>query len=363
MRFPGWKNRCWGRPRRVAIAVLAAIGLALASTWMPVPPFVFDDAAILLTVGAAVAWGLGPAISAAVVSVTAAGVLQAPAGFRAIGVEAALDLALMLGIAVLVQRLVARARDAQTAAEHAARRERHVREARERMVATVAHDLATPLTAVSGTLQFARRFGLTRDHERGRVLQRLETAAARATSLVKTLADTQDLGGIRPDRVSRISLREVVCPIVEMMDQVSEQHPVVLDAGPADVIIDADAERLQRVFENLLTNAIKYSPAGGPIDVSIGKDNHCAVVIVRDRGMGIAPDVRSRVFDFSYRSPEASATSDGQGFGLSIAAHIVTGHGGTIEAHDAEGGGTALIVSLPLAYAARSAAAVAQSRV
>ena len=347
-----WKKTGSERPRRFAMAVLAALCLASASSWMAVPPFVVDDAVIVLTVGAAVAWGLGPAITAAVVSVTAAAVMQTPTSPRATGVEAALDLALVVGIGVLAHRLVARARDAQAAAEHAARRERHVREARERMVATVAHDLATPLTAVSGTLQLARRFGLSRDHERGRMLQRLETATARATSLVKTLADTQDLGGVRPDKVSRISLREVVRPIVEMMDQVSERHPVVLDAGPADVIIDADAERLQRVFENLLTNAIKYSPAGGPIDVSIGKDNHCAVVIVRDRGMGIAPDVRGRVFDFSYRSPEASATSDGRGFGLSIAAHIVTGHGGTIEALDADGGGTALIVSLPLAHAA-----------
>ena len=149
--------------------------------------------------------------------------------------------------------------------------------------------------------------------------------------------------------VKTCDLRTVVSPIVQMMERCSERHPVMLSTPDEPVFVVADAERLQRVLENLLNNAIKYSPDGGGIEVSLGVDGTSAILRVRDHGIGISAAARPHVFDRSYRAPEASAYAPGLGLGLSIAAQVVSKHGGTIEAAPAEGVGTALVVRLPLA--------------
>jgi two-component system sensor histidine kinase MprB len=109
------------------------------------------------------------------------------------------------------------------------------------------------------------------------------------------------------------------------------------------------------VLENLINNAIKYSPDGGAVEVSVEVDGGEAILLVRDHGIGISPDALPRIFDRSYRAPEAAARAPGLGLGLSIAAQVVTRHGGTIGAAAAEGGGTILTVRLPRATAAQAA--------
>jgi signal transduction histidine kinase len=198
------------------------------------------------------------------------------------------------------------------------------------------------------TVQVAR-LKRTVDVDWSRLLERLATATARATSLVRMLSDARALDtdalGLT---VKTCDLRTVVAPIVQMMDRFSEQHPVLLSVPDEPVLVDADAERLQRVLENLVNNAIKYSPDGGAIEVCLVVDGTAAVLRVRDRGIGISPAALPRVFDRSFRAPEASAYAPGLGLGLSIAAQVVARHGGTIEAAPADGAGTDVIVRLPL---------------
>jgi signal transduction histidine kinase len=140
----------------------------------------------------------------------------------------------------------------------------------------------------------------------------------------------------------------VVTPIVTMMDRVSERHPLILTVPHHPVPIRADAERLQRVLENLVSNAIKYSPGGGAVEVSMDVDGEHAVLRVRDHGIGIAADVVPRIFDRSYRAPDAGRHAPGLGLGLSIAAEVVHRHGGTITAVAAQSGGTVFEVRLPI---------------
>ena len=120
------------------------------------------------------------------------------------------------------------------------------------------------------------------------------------------------------------------------------------------VFVEADAERLQRVLENLVNNAIKYSPDGGAIEVSVAVQDDAAVLRVRDYGIGISPAVLPHVFERSFRASEASAQAPGLGLGLSIAAQVVARHRGTISAGPAEDKGTAVVVRLPLAGQPRS---------
>jgi two-component system, OmpR family, sensor histidine kinase MtrB len=183
-----------------------------------------------------------------------------------------------------------------------------------------------------------------------RVLARLETASARAASLVKTLSDAQALESEELGlQLATHDLRDVVAPIVDMMDRLSERHPVVLALPDRRVLVHADAERLQRVLENLVNNAIKYSPDGGAVEVSVACEGDQAVLRVRDYGVGISPEALPRIFERSYRAPEAAAYAPGLGLGLSIAAHVVARHGGTIGAAAADGSGTTFWVRLPLA--------------
>jgi len=150
--------------------------------------------------------------------------------------------------------------------------------------------------------------------------------------------------------VATHDLRALISPIVHMMDRFSERHPVLLAIPDCPVVVRVDADRLQRVFENLVNNAIKYSPDGGAVEVSVVLDGDQTVLRVRDHGIGISPDALPRIFDRSYRAPEAAAHAPGLGLGLSIAAQVVARHGGTIHAAAADGSGTIVSVRLPLAF-------------
>ena len=334
------------------VATGVPVGITYAIAWLGWPPFIFEHVIVLLVVVIAIPWGLGPAVVAAVVSVLSDNVLlREPIGRPAItGFRDVLDLLLFTAVAIVISELVRRAHRARLVAERAAERERRAREDRDRLIATVTHDLATPLSVLGGTVQFMKLRGTASEADLSRLLGRIETASARATSLVRTLADAQALEsqdfGLRLDTHD---LRKLVAPIVEMMDRFSERHPVVVVTPDQPVHVIADADRLQRVLENLINNAIKYSPEGGAVELSISSDRDHALVRVRDYGIGISPEALPRIFETTYRAQEAMTCAPGLGLGLSIAAQVIERHRGTIEAAPGEGRGTTFTVRLPLA--------------
>jgi signal transduction histidine kinase len=340
------------QPTGYFAALIVPIALTYTITSTNLPPFVFEHLVVLLVVGIAIPWGLRPAVVAAVVSVMSDNVLlREPIGRPTItGYRDVVDLALFATVAIIVSGLVRRAHTARAIAQEAALRERAAREERDRLIATITHDLATPLSVLNGSVQFAKRRGTLPEADLSRLLVRLETASARATSLVKTLSDAQALEsegfGLT---LATHDLRMLVVPIVEMMDRLSERHPVIVAIPDAVIVVRADADRLQRVLENLVNNAIKYSPEGGAVEVSVAADGADAMFSVRDYGIGISPSALPRIFDRTYRAPEAGGHAPGLGLGLSIAAEVVKRHGGTITAASAEGGGTIVTVRLPLA--------------
>lgn len=347
---------------RVA-AYTAAFAIPVAITYLVaalrLPPFVFEHLIVLLVVGVAITWGVGPSVVAALVSVLSDNVLlREPIGRPTIsGYRDVLDLALFAVVAVVISSLVRRAHAARVVAQHAAERERRAREDRDRLIATITHDLATPLSVLRNTVQLARHRGAAHEVDLGQLLNRLDTASARATSLLRMLSDAQALesDGFDLD-IGTHDLVAVITPIVSMMDRASERHPLILTAPHHPVVVRADAERLQRVVENLISNAIKYSPAGGAVEVSIEVDTGHAVMRVRDHGVGIAADALPQIFNRSYRAPGAGNYAPGLGLGLSIAAEVVQRHGGHITAVPMHSGGTVFEVRLPIGPMNRLAA-------
>jgi len=340
-----------------AVAVAGPLAIMFGLVGFRLPAFVLEHLSLLLVVAMAVRWGIGPALLAAVVSVFADNLLlREPFGRPTIsGIHDVTDLGLFAIVAVTIGWLIAAARRETARAEEAAHRERQAREDRDRIVETLSHDLATPLTAISGTVRFAQRYGELAAVDMPRLLARLETAAARATSLRKSRQDARAIesGGLHM-RLEPLDLRDALAPIVEMLDRVSDRHPIALAMSDEPVPIEGDAERLQRVIENILSNAIKYSPHGGRIEVSLSPEPESAVLSVRDHGIGVSAAALPRIFQPSFRAAEAADTAAGLGLGLSIAAEIVRLHGGAITAMNAEPG---LIVSLRLPLARSSVVA------
>ena len=333
---------------------VSAFALPVALTYVcasvAVPAFVFEHVVVLLVLAVAVPWGLGPAVVTVVVSVASDNLLlREPIGSPTItGFRDALDLLLFAVVAIVVSSLVTRERVARLLAQQAADRERRAREERDRLVATVTHDLATPLSVLSGTVQFVKLRGATHV-DWSNLLNRLETATSRATSLLRLLADAQSLDEEHLDlALTSHDLRSLVAPIVQMMDRFSERHPVLLFVPDRSVVVRADGGRLQRVIENLVNNAIKYSPSGGAVEVTVDTQGDEAILRVRDHGIGISADALPRIFERAFRAPEAALHAPGLGLGLSIAAQVVQQHGGAISAHRADGAGTCVVVRLPL---------------
>lgn len=334
---------------------LLAVALPLAAILLTVrigaPAFVFEHLIVLLVVALALIGGYGPAIVAAVTATAGDNILlREPIGRPAItGARDAADFALFLAVAATVGWLVDRLQIARTRAVDAAARERTAREERDRLVATITHDLATPLSAIQGTIQFARKHQGLSSIDFPRLLVRLETAAARATSLIRSLRDARSLAEHQLSLdCAPVDLRSIVEPTVQMLDRMSERHPIVFAMPATPIVVHGDAERLGRVVENLITNAIKYSPEGGPVEVDLADDRDSAVMKVADCGIGIPAADYERLFEAGFRVKETAGVAPGLGLGLYIAAEIVTRHGGTIRASPNKPKGTILTMRIPI---------------
>lgn len=340
-----------------ASALATPLIVMIVGSRLGMPAFLFEHTIILLVVGIAVAGGLGPAVVAAIAAALGDNILlRDPAGKPTIeGARDILDAVLFVVVAIAVGWLVASARESKRRAEMAAQRERHAREERDGVVAMIAHDLATPLGVIRGSIQLAPRGGAASAADLDRLWMRLDRAAARATSLMRTLGDVRTLeAGELSLNVDAVDLRAVITGVVQMMDRVSERHPVALIVPAHPVLVEGDSERLQRVFENLIGNAIKYSPEGGAIAIGLVASSGEAVVTVQDHGIGIPREALGRIFERGYRSKEAQAIAPGLGLGLSISHEIVKRHGGSLEVRSSTPSGSLFMVRVPLTATARS---------
>jgi heavy metal sensor kinase len=236
---------------------------------------------------------------------------------------------------------------AQTVNEMIGRLERSFAEVR-RFTADASHELRTPLTAIRTEVEVALGGpAVTADQER--LLGSILEECARLTRLTDQL-----LALAREDAAARsapepVDLSALVGAVADNMRPLAEAKGLALHVkAPAGVWVPGDGVRLRQVFYNLLDNAIKYTPAGGTVDIQIEATPRAAVVTVRDTGIGIAPEHLPHVFERFYRVDKARSRAEGgTGLGLSIARSIVVAHGGEIELASVPGEGTTCTVTLP----------------
>jgi signal transduction histidine kinase len=228
---------------------------------------------------------------------------------------------------------------------------------KEAFLDAVAHDLGNPLTTVKGQAQLLRRRA-----RQGRAdlatletsLAAIEAATDRATRLIGELTDTARLEAQRPLELRRTAIDLVAlaeASITEFQAAAAGQQ-LHLEASITEVVGLWDADRLTRVLENLVANAVKYSPAGSTVVVRVDREETpegpLAVLSVADQGVGIPAADRPHIFERFRRGGNVAGRFAGSGLGLWGSQRIVAQHGGTIAIDSTEGKGTTVTVRLPL---------------
>jgi signal transduction histidine kinase len=222
---------------------------------------------------------------------------------------------------------------------------------RDDFLSIAAHELKTPLTPIIGRLQLIRR-RLAREGVDPRHLQAIEAVAVDAERLTAMIDALLDLSRLRDGQLAieraPLDLREIARRIVDEVQSTLTGHTITLSLDERPVTVEGDALRLEQVVRNLVSNAVKYSPGGGDIGLSVGPQGHLVRLVVRDEGIGIPREALPQLFDRYYRADNVEEASvGGLGVGLFVAHEIVRLHGGSINVESRLGAGSNFTVLLP----------------
>jgi signal transduction histidine kinase len=218
-------------------------------------------------------------------------------------------------------------------------------------VADASHELRAPLTLIRANAELVSRLPdaspAVKD-EIANMLQELDGMSRLVDDLL--LLARLDDAALTLDR-QPLDLAETAQPVVTAMEEVARAAGLRLSLRvERTVVVSGDVARIRQVLRNLLDNAIRYTPAGGKIEVLVGQRNGRGLVQVSDTGIGIAPEDQPRVFDRFFRADRArTRSSGGTGLGLAIARAIVLAHGGDIGLESEPGVGTTVWFTLPAA--------------
>jgi PAS domain S-box-containing protein len=224
---------------------------------------------------------------------------------------------------------------------------------KDEFVATVSHELRTPLTSISGSLGLlAGQWASKLPESAARLLKIAHTNSQRLARLLNDILDIEKLeSGHVVFNLSKVPLRSLVEHAIEDNRGFATSYGVQvrLDAGSADVDVNADPDRLAQVITNLLSNAIKFSPADREVLVAVERNADIVRLTVRDHGSGIPDDFKLHIFEkFAQADATNTRQKGGTGLGLSIVRQIVERLAGKVGFEDAPGGGTTFYVDLPV---------------
>jgi signal transduction histidine kinase len=222
---------------------------------------------------------------------------------------------------------------------------------RDSFFSLAAHELRTPLTTLLGRAQMLQRW-LGDDAQLPERTQRsvgiMVEQAQRLNGMVSAMLD---VSRVQAGRLALSSARVELAALVRRIvaEQPASRHTLQLDLPAEPLLVWGDEARLAQVVRALLSNAVKYSPEGGAVEVRLRCDGESALLTVRDEGIGLPPEARGQLFQRFYRAENAEKLGiSGLGIGLFVARGIVDLHQGQIEVESAEGRGSRFTVRLPL---------------
>ena len=226
----------------------------------------------------------------------------------------------------------------------------HTFASQQRFLADVSHELRTPLTVIKGNVDLMRRMKHM-DEESEESLDSIEDEADRLTRLVgNLLLEAQAESGKLPLHFAPVELDTLLLEVFKEMHILARDRVKLRLTEIDQIVVSGDRDRLKQVFINLISNAIKYTPRGGEVYLSLGKVGENARLIVRDTGQGIAAEDMPHIFERFFRAEKSRTRTKvgGFGLGLSIAHWIVDHHGGRIEVDSAENKGATFCIYLPM---------------
>ncbi len=230
---------------------------------------------------------------------------------------------------------------------------RRLEQVRKDFVANVSHELKTPLTSIQGFAETLLSGALDDPKNSRRFVEIIRNHALRLSRLTDDLLKLSriEAGKLGLD-LQPVSLFDLIGGAVEAARPRAERGQLSLsfDCPPDLAPVRGDANLLREVLQNLLDNAIQYTPAGGRIDVSAAETDGFAIVTVADTGIGVPEAEQARIFERFYRVDAARSRELGStGLGLSIVRHIVEAHGGRVGVESAVGLGSKFFFTIPLA--------------
>jgi two-component system sensor histidine kinase/response regulator len=233
-----------------------------------------------------------------------------------------------------------------------------------RFLSMASHELKTPLTSISGLSQVLLR-RMRRRLEQGQPsetewtqeqlahVDRLELLNSQTSRLGRLIDELLDVSRIESGklefRLEPLDLGELISEVVSRLQMTTQQHTIEVDPnGAASGVVSADRDHVEQVLDNLFNNAIKFSPEGGTIRVSLQEHSDSVVVSITDSGVGIAPAQLESIFGLFYQAEDpVSRRTGGMGLGLYISREIVSRHGGRIWAESEPHRGSTFNVALP----------------
>jgi len=221
---------------------------------------------------------------------------------------------------------------------------------KDEFIGIASHELKSPVTSIKGYTQILQhKFESANDDENRQLTQKLDAQVDRLTNLIKDLLDTTRIvEGKLPLHLSDFNMNDLIAERVEDLQKLSDKHKLIFRPETLSMI-NADRERIEQVLNNLILNAIKYSPDGGDITISSKPDADGVRVTVSDRGIGIPQEHMHKIFERFFRitGPQSDGFP-GMGLGLYISAGIVQRHGGKITVDSKKGEGSVFQFTIPL---------------
>ncbi|MBS1531197.1 MAG: PAS domain S-box protein [Bacteroidetes bacterium] len=214
-------------------------------------------------------------------------------------------------------------------------------------ISLASHELKTPLTCITGYLQILDR--LTDDEKSKKFVTKTRQQVNRLIQLVSDLLDVSKLDAGRLEISKEVfDINKVLLDTVELISYSQLTHEIVVNIPGEPVYVDGDPQRIEQVFINLFTNAVKYSPGGGRIIISQECKNAGVLIRVEDFGIGIPENRVDEIFTRFYKVDEFNRNLSGLGIGLYISNQIVEKHNGKIWAESEFGKGSVFYVLLPI---------------
>ena len=216
-------------------------------------------------------------------------------------------------------------------------------------VSTVSHDLRSPLTAILGYVELLERVGPVNEKQRS-FIQRVQVSVRNITELINDLLDLGRIeSGFDESKVSLSLINVVMYSVESLKDRILENdQELALDIPEILPQIIGDSVRLRQVVDNLLGNALRYTPKGGRIGVMLREENEQIILQVSDNGVGIPTVDRPHIFEKFYRASNVVENISGSGLGLAIVKTIVETHNGRIWVDSTEGEGSSFTIVLPI---------------